>query len=118
VPAFDGAVLHGIGHLQAGYDFTGREYLDLELAAGDVADGLRGGLGRAKDRVERLREARCATPLDGRRTLRERRGGTPGQNAGKTRVFKEGTTFHGFLLVGMQSGEPTARTSCPPFGGH
>ena len=67
VAALDGAVLHGVGDLQAGHDLAGGEHLDLELAAGDVADGLGRGFGGAVDRVERLRKARGAAPLDGGR---------------------------------------------------
>ena len=33
-PHFDGAVLHGIEHLQAGHDFAGGKDLDLEFVVG------------------------------------------------------------------------------------
>ena len=34
----DGAVLHGIEHLQAGHDLAGGEDLDLELVVGELGD--------------------------------------------------------------------------------
>jgi len=52
--ALHSAVLHGIGYLQAGNDFTGGKHLNLELAASHITDDLGGGFSRAKDRVERL----------------------------------------------------------------
>ena len=42
----DGAVLHGVEHLQARHDFTGRKSLDLKFVVGGLADGLGHHLGR------------------------------------------------------------------------
>ena len=55
--------------LQAGDDLAGGEDLDLELVVGGFGDELGEDLGRAVDRVERLREARGQAPLDLRREL-------------------------------------------------
>ncbi len=45
----DGAVLHGIEHLQAGDDFAGGEGLDLEFVVGGFRDELGDHLGAAVD---------------------------------------------------------------------
>ena len=48
----DGAVLHGVEHLQAGDDLARGEGLDLEFVVGGLADGLGHHLGAAMQRVE------------------------------------------------------------------
>ena len=49
---FHGAVLHGVGNLQARDDFAGGEGPDLELVVRHLADHLGKQLGAAIQRVE------------------------------------------------------------------
>ncbi len=71
----DGAVLDGVGDLQARDDFAGGEGADLELVVGHLADQLGEQLRPAVQRVERLGEARRQTPLHFRHALRDGRRG-------------------------------------------
>ena len=59
----DGAVLHGVEHLQAGHDFAGGEKLDLEFVVGGLGDRL-GHHARRRRRACRATSASspsCAT---------------------------------------------------------
>ena len=49
---FDGAVLHGVEHLQARNDFAGRKRLQLKLVVGRFGDRLRHHLDGAPEGVE------------------------------------------------------------------
>ncbi len=69
----DGAVLHGVEHLQCRNDLAAGEDLDLELAVGRFRDIFGEGLVSAIQRVERLRPARSQSPLERRHRLRNRR---------------------------------------------
>ncbi len=95
VADLDGAVLHGVEHLQARHDFAAGEDLDLELVVGHLGDDLGDHLGAAVDRVERLRKARRHAPFDFRHRLRDRRrrdgGGACNAYSGD---LDEVTTFH------------------------
>ncbi len=118
VAALDGAGLHGIGDLQSGHDLARREHLDLELAAGDVVDGLGGDLRRRRRSCPAISgsSTRNATSPARRpsppRARQRRRSGWGGGclfllaacrerkcGGGDTCLFQEGTTFHGSLLV-------------------
>ena len=55
--AFDGAVLDGIQHAGAGYDFAGGEEADLELAARGCSHALGDGFGGPEDGIQGFREA-------------------------------------------------------------
>ena len=61
VAHLDGAVLHGVEHLQARHDLAGGEDLDLELVVGDLGDALGEIFAAAVERIERLRPA-CRQP--------------------------------------------------------
>ena len=49
----DGTVLHGIEHLQSGYDLARGEYLNPELVFGDFSDPL-GDVPARLERIKRL----------------------------------------------------------------
>jgi hypothetical protein len=66
----DGAILHGIEHLQTGHDFSGGEKLDLEFVVGGLCDRFAHLIGAAVNRVQRLRPARRHPPLQFRHRLR------------------------------------------------
>ncbi len=94
----DRAVGDGVGDLQAGDDFAGREHLQLELVVRHVGDGLGEDFGRAEDRVERLREARRQAPADLRRRLRDRGLGDRGGRCAGGGDREKLTTLHAFSL--------------------
>ena len=79
----DGAVLHGIEHLQARNDFAAGEGLDLELVVGGFGNELGHHLDGAPKRVERFRPARRQAPFDLRHRLRD---GGGGQGSGARRA--------------------------------
>ena len=102
----DGAVLHGVGDLQARDDFAGGEGADLELAVRHLADHLGEQLGAAVERVERLGEARRQTPLHFRHALRDRR-------CGHGRCRRDARRAHACRLDEL----PTLHSSSPPYVG-
>jgi hypothetical protein len=85
VTDFDRAVLHGVDDRETRHDFAGGENLDLELVVGRLGDSLGHHLGRAVQRVQRLRPAAGHAPLDRRRRLRVcRRGDRCARGRSKT----------------------------------
>jgi hypothetical protein len=97
MPHLDGAVLHGIEHLQGGNDFSGRKDLDLELVVGRLGDCLGQDLRAAKKRIKRFRPAGRHSPFDLRCRLRDRRRGNGGPRDAYSGGLDEVTTFHGTL---------------------
>ena len=89
VAALHGAVLHGIKHLQAGDDFTGSEYADLEFAVGAFRYTLRQDFGSAVQRVEGFRETGREPPLDHRLRVNNRRRGHRARSEAETGLFQE-----------------------------
>ena len=75
VADLDGAVLHGVEHLQSRHDLAAGEGLDLKLVVGGFADHLGHHLGAAIERVERFRPAGRHAPFDFGHRLRDRRRG-------------------------------------------
>ena len=71
----DGAVLHGVGNLQAGTISPAAKTRTWNLPSGHLADRLGEQLRAAIQRVERLGKARCQTPLHFRHALRDGRRG-------------------------------------------
>jgi len=65
VADFNRAILDRIHHARARDDLTGRENLDLELAAGGCSHPFGHHIGAAVDGVEGFREAGSQAPLDG-----------------------------------------------------
>ena len=98
--ALDGAVLHGIDHLQAGNDLAAGKGLDLELVVGQRGNALADEVGAAVQRVERLGPARRLPPLDLGHRLRDRRGrdgrgrGTKAGDAHALQEFAPGNFSH------------------------
>ncbi len=72
VAHLDGAGGDGVGGLQRRHDLAGGEHLDLEFVVGRFRHRLGKGLGRAIERIERLRKARGQPPFDLRHGLRDR----------------------------------------------
>jgi hypothetical protein len=95
--ALDRTVLGRIQHLQAGNDLAVGEYLDLELAAGRLIDATGEDLGRAVDRVQAFREARCQPSLDGWGTLRDGRHGDRTDGEAGTGLLQKTASFHDVL---------------------
>ncbi len=95
----DRAVGDGVGDLQAGDDFAGREDLHLNLLSVISRDGLREGLGGAVDRVERLREARRHAPADLGRRLGDGRLGDDGGGRASRGGGQKLTTLHAFFSL-------------------
>src|SRR4030095_10472879 len=94
MPALDRALLHRVEDLQRFYDLSGRVRGNLELAFGQLADALAKECSRAVDRVETLGEAGGKTPLDLRRSLRDRRRGDGGGRKSGTCLPQESASFH------------------------
>ena len=67
----DGAVLHGIEHLQAGDDFAAGEGLDLELVVGGIGNVLGHYFDSTPQGVERFWPACRQTPFELRHRLRD-----------------------------------------------
>ena len=67
----DGAVLHGIEHLQAGNDFAGGEGLDLEFVVGGFANEFGHQFDATPQGVERFWPARRQAPFQLRHRLRD-----------------------------------------------
>jgi hypothetical protein len=85
--------------LQARYDFAGRKYADIELAAGQRGNALGKRFGGAEDGIERLGEAGGQAPIDSRRALRERRSSDGCGGCAYCGLFQKLTTFHIFCLL-------------------
>jgi hypothetical protein len=97
-------LLDGVGGLQRGHDFAGREDLDLEFAVGQVGDHLGHDLGAAIDRVERLREARCQAPFHLGVGLRDgRHGNRRGHRGAGSGGLDELTTLHWDISSGISA---------------
>src|SRR2546429_3428177 len=90
----DGAVRHGVEHLQTGHDFTGGEGLDLEFVVGDFSDALGEIFAAAVQGIERLRPACRVSPLYLRVRLRNRRCCNRSRGETDAAHLQEITTFH------------------------
>src|SRR6516165_799891 len=97
VTHLDGAVLHGVEHLQARYDLAGGEGLDLEFAVGGLGNIFRKADTGAEQGIERLRPARGQPPPQLRIGLRDGRRSNRGAGDADTGSLQELTTFHSLL---------------------
>jgi hypothetical protein len=98
----DGAVLHGVQHLQAGHDLARRERPDLELPIGRRGDALAHAIEGAEDRVQVLRIAGGEAPFDlgqglGDGGLGKARGQRCNRGGTRRRPTQKFPAFHGFV---------------------
>jgi hypothetical protein len=73
VAHLDRAITDGVCSLKTGNNLTGRKSRNLEFVVSRFRDCLCENFTCAKDRIERLREARREAPFDLRAGLRDRR---------------------------------------------
>ena len=120
----DGAVLHGIEHLQAGNDFAGGKGLDLEFVVGGFGHELGHQFDAAPQRVERFRPARRQTPFDFRHRLRDGGGRQVAAPAAPIPVtLRKSLLFIESIPVGVRVdrpflarlGQPSMEHSVPDF---
>src|SRR5262249_11493832 len=95
VAHLDRAVLHRISRRNGRNDLSGGEDLDLKLVVGGFRHRLAEDLGRAKNSVERLWEARRQAPAQLGRGLRNGRLGNRAGGSGDPCRLQEMTTLHG-----------------------
>jgi hypothetical protein len=94
VSHLDGAVLHGIEHLEARHDFAGGKNLNLEFIVGDFGDALGHIFRSAVKRIQRFRPACRQTPFQFRHRLGNSRRSNRGGRQAASRSLQKFATFH------------------------
>ena len=112
VAHLDGAVLHGIGRLQARHDLARGKDLNLEPVVARLGDGLGESFRRAVERIERFRVARGEPPLELRHGLRDGGLGDRGRRGGQAGCPQELPTFHRWFLPELVSRRRSPRAAC------
>ena len=110
---FDAAVGDGVGGAEAGHDFCRREHAHAEISVRHLEQRLGEGLGGAEDRIERLREARHQSPLDGRLGLGDGRRGNARTGGPRRRRLQKLAAVH--VVRHVRFSHPRARARYIPL---